>query len=46
MANKTDFLHIRISPEIKELAEKKASKLGMPLSEYVRYLVLEDVKRK
>lgn len=46
MASKTDYLHIRISPEVKALLEKNASKLGMSISEYVRHLILEDVKRQ
>ena len=42
---KTDSLMIRISPEIKGILEKKASTLGMTMSEYVRLLILEDARK-
>ena len=45
MANKSDYLQIRISPEVKELLTNKALLLGMSVSEYVRLLVLEDVRK-
>jgi antitoxin component of RelBE/YafQ-DinJ toxin-antitoxin module len=44
MANlkKVEYLHIRISPEVKDAAEKRAEATGVKLSEYVRLLILED----
>ena len=37
-------LNIRISPTIKELLEKRAKKLGLSASEYVRMLIMEDTR--
>ena len=37
-------LNIRISPTIKELLEKRAKKLGISASEYVRMLIMEDAR--
>ena len=42
MAAKSDYLHVRISPEVKDILTAKASRLGMTMSEYVRLLILED----
>ena len=44
-AKKSDYLHIRISPQVKELLEKKAERLGLTASEYVRHLILEDARK-
>lgn len=44
-AKKTDYLHIRIAPEIKELLSVKAARLGLTDSEYVRHLIIEDVRK-
>jgi uncharacterized protein (DUF1778 family) len=43
-AKKTELLQIRISQEIKDILEKKASLLGMSMSEYTRHLILNDAK--
>ena len=45
MANKGQWLHIRIPSETKTLAEAQAAKLGMNLSEYIRYLIIEDSRK-
>ena len=39
---KTDLIQMRISPEIKAMAEAKAGKLGLSLSEYIRWLIMAD----
>ncbi len=43
---KSESLLIRISPEVKSLLERKASKMGMSMSEYVRLLILEDARKE
>jgi len=43
--NKSTMLNIRISPQVKELLEKSADKLGMNASEYVRFLIIEDARK-
>lgn len=40
----TANLNIRISPTIKELLEKRAERLGISASEYVRMLIMEDAR--
>ena len=45
MANKSELLQIRISPEVKAILAEKASLLGMNMSEYARLLILEDVRK-
>lgn len=42
---KTELLTLRISPEVKALAAQRAAALGLSASEYVRMLILEDVRR-
>ena len=42
---KSDTLVIRLSPEVKALLEKRAGKLGMNMSEYARFLIIEDARR-
>lgn len=43
---KTSTLQLRLTPEIKELLLSRASAYGMTMSEYVRYLVLEDTRKE
>ena len=40
MKNKT--LNIRISYQVKQLAEDKAKELGLSTAEYIRMLILKD----
>ena len=42
---KTELLTLRISPEIKEMLNQTAEKYSMNASEYVRFLILEDVRK-
>lgn len=42
---KTDYVQIRISPEVKAALEAKATSLGMTISDYIRFLILVDLKR-
>ena len=42
---KSETLMIRISPQVKEILESKASLLGMNMSEYVRLLIMEDARK-
>ena len=42
---KTVFLQIRISPQIKDALAERARLLGMSASEYVRTLIMEDIRR-
>ena len=44
MPKKSENLILRISPEVKSILEKKASEIGMTMSEYVRLLILEDAR--
>ncbi|GHU83552.1 hypothetical protein FACS1894196_3610 [Clostridia bacterium] len=46
MSGKGEYLHIRIASEVKEIAEAKADALGMTLSEYVRFLLLEAARKE
>lgn len=39
-------VNIRLSINIKEMAQKKAEQMGMSLSEYVRYLIMRDLETK
>lgn len=39
---KDQFLQIRISPEVKKIASESSKKLGMSISEYIRFLILND----
>ena len=41
---KTEYLQVRISAEVKEILSKKASLLGLSMSEYARHLILADAK--
>ncbi len=45
-AKKSETLVIRVSPEIKGLLDKRASKLGMNMSEYARMLIVEDARKE
>lgn len=42
---KSENLVIRISSEVKGLLETRAASFGMTMSEYVRLLILEDVRK-
>lgn len=42
---KRQFLHIEIKPKLKRLAKKKALKDQKKLSDYVRGLMVEDLKK-
>lgn len=42
---KDSLLQIRVSSEFKQLLSKQAGLYGMSLSEYIRFLVLEDSRR-
>lgn len=42
---KTEFLQIRISSQVKMALAEKAHFLGMSVSEYVRTLILEDIRK-
>lgn len=39
---KKTIMHIYIDEELKEKAEKKAKNLGLTLSSYIRYLVIQN----
>lgn len=43
---KTEFLQIRIAPQVKEALAKKAANMGLTASEYVRFLVMEDIRKQ
>lgn len=45
MANKSESLMVRVSPEVKRILSEKASALGMSMSEYARLLILEDARK-
>lgn len=42
---KNSYINIRLSADIKKLLEEKANKLGMAISEYVRFLILKDLEK-
>ena len=42
---KTAFLQIPISSQVKETLVEKAGLLGMSACEYVRTLILEDIRK-
>ncbi|MDL2248598.1 hypothetical protein LJB89_02765 [Tyzzerella sp. OttesenSCG-928-J15] len=44
-AKKTEYLQIRISPEVKAILSIKAERLGLSMSEYARHLILADAKQ-
>lgn len=46
MAEKTERLSCRLSPEIKSLAEKNASEQGRSLSNYIEWLIKNDKPQK
>ena len=47
MAEKTDILHIRISPDVKNAAASNAQEDRRNLSNYIEWLILQDcAKRK
>jgi antitoxin component of RelBE/YafQ-DinJ toxin-antitoxin module len=41
---KTENIKVRIEKSIREKLEQKAVKLGMSISEYIRFLVANDIK--
>jgi predicted DNA binding CopG/RHH family protein len=43
---KESKINIRVSTDIKKQVEEKAAKLGMAVSEYIRYLILKDLEQK
>ena len=43
--NNTSALMIRISPELKERFENVAEQNSMNVSEYLRFLILEDIRK-
>ena len=45
MKMKTEFISIRVSPNVKEYLEERAMKLGLSISELIRMLVLKDIGR-
>ena len=45
MANKTEYLHIRIEPELKKKAEEKAKEDCRTLSGYVANLIKKDLEK-
>jgi len=44
-SKKSEYLQIRISETIKTALKVKADQTGMNVSEYVRLLILEDVRK-
>ena len=42
---KTEFLQIRIAPQVKEALAAKAVSMGLTASEYVRLLIMEDIRK-
>jgi len=44
-SKKNEFLQIRISETVKEALKEKSEQMGMNVSEYVRLLILEDVRK-
>lgn len=43
---KTENLIIKIEPSIKDILQNLAADEGVSMSEYVRVLILEEIKRK
>ena len=43
-AKPADF-HVRLPPDLAALARAAAEKAGRPISNYVRWLILEDLRR-
>lgn len=41
---KNDLLQMRISADLKAAADARAEAMSMTTSEYVRYLILEDIR--
>ena len=46
MNNKTQFIQIRVTKELKDKAKKLAKIKGFNLSNYVKYLILKDYEKK
>ena len=44
-SKKSEYLQIRISEAVKNMLKQKADITGMNISEYVRLLILEDVRK-
>lgn len=42
--NNTSNLNIRISPALQDMIAQRTQELDLSISEYIRYLVLEDYK--
>lgn len=43
---RTDHIHMKVLPSVKQLAEKNASAEGRTLSNYIEKLIQDDEKRK
>lgn len=39
-------LKINLSPELHELLQLKASRLGVPLTQYVKHVLMKDVEKE
>lgn len=44
--NNENQCNFRINTELKKLAENKAAKYGMTLAEYLRFLIMEDIRKE
>lgn len=42
---KSEYLQIRISPQVKKSLAQRSAAIGMSISEYVRVLILEDIRK-
>ena len=42
---KREQINIRLTEDIKKRLEEKADKSGLTISEYVRYLILNDLEK-
>lgn len=43
---KTERIHMKIAPSVKEIAERNAEEAGRTLSNYIEWLILQDDKKK
>jgi len=43
MGKKTEMIKLHVSPETKELVQKRAQKKGLSVSSYVRMQLKEDI---
>lgn len=46
MQKKEKMLKVRITETLKEKAEQKAKKMGIKLSEYIRWLIMKDIEKE